>query len=324
MVGKAWKWRCVWQMETDPHTRVPGTQMALASASRALIPLIQMSSLVETPPVRWHDLPASTAEPGLGLLSLCVGYHHHATFLKQGTSLLSLGCSGLRTLPKLHEEPSLLLSQTPEARWFLAGAWLHKGTSAPPPSPSACSSSDTSCSFLQRCHIAYSTSQPNRSMAKLRFTLLLAGSSSVLDPSYAAPCPNRPSTSFGDARFEVYPGVTGSTDSRSEALSCMNFPIWVLHFIKSVLHSCPGSCWCREEQSPLATASRHGSLAAKQPEANFSSLPWHCWHWCQMAEVPLVLVEIQFSVWGIIVGSPSDSLRHCIPALLFLNGLREY
>lgn len=160
MVGKAWKWRCVWQMETDPHTRVPGTQMALAPASWALIALIQMSSLVETQPVRWHELPGSAAGPGLGLLSLCLGYHHHATSLKQGTSLLSLGCSGLRTLPKPHEEPSLLLSQTPEARWFLAGAWLHKGTSAPPPSPSACSSSDTSCSFLQR-HVISLTALSN-------------------------------------------------------------------------------------------------------------------------------------------------------------------
>lgn len=58
----------------------------------------------------------------------------------------------------------------------------------------------------------------------------------MLNPSCTAPCPNRPSTSFGDARFEVYTGVTGSAGSRPEALSRMNFPLWVLRFSKSVLH----------------------------------------------------------------------------------------
>lgn len=39
-------------METNPQARVLGTQTALASAGRALMLLIQMSSLVETHPMR--------------------------------------------------------------------------------------------------------------------------------------------------------------------------------------------------------------------------------------------------------------------------------
>lgn len=163
-------------------------------------------------------------------------------FLMQSTSLLRLGCSALRAMPKPFKGLSSFPSQTPGAGWFLAGAWLHKDMSIPPPSPSACSSSDTGCGFYKTCHTACSTSHPIHSKNKLRFMLLLAGSSSVLNPSCAAPCPNRPSTSFGDARFEVYTGVTGSADSRSEALTSMNFPMWVLCSIESVLHSCSGCC----------------------------------------------------------------------------------
>lgn len=142
-------------METDPHTRVPGTQMALAPACQALMPLIRMSSLVETQPaeVTWFT--------GLGSRAgVRAAHRHRATFLKQSTSLLSLGCSGLRTLPKPHEEPFPLPSRTPEARWLLAGAWLCKATSALPPSPSACSSSDTSCGLLQR-HVIPLTALPS-------------------------------------------------------------------------------------------------------------------------------------------------------------------
>lgn len=40
-----------------------------------------------------------------------------------------------------------------------------------------------------------------------------------------------------------------------------------------------------------------------------------------MAEIPLVLVEMQFSVQGIIAESPSASLRHGVPAPSLFNDL---
>ena len=137
-------------METNPRDRVPSTQTTLAAAGRALMPLVQMSFLVETHPGRGHDLPASAAELGLELLSLCSEYYDHVPFLMQSTSLFSLGCSALRAMPEPYEGLSSLPPQTPGARWFLPGAWLHKGMSVPPPSPFACFSSDGSCGLLQR------------------------------------------------------------------------------------------------------------------------------------------------------------------------------
>lgn len=173
MVGRAWKWKCFWQMETNMRARVLGTQMALAPVGRALMPLVQMSFLVETHPAKWHDLPASAAEPGLGLLSLCSEYYYPVPFLMQNTFLLSLGA--LSTMPEPYEGLSSLLSQTPGTRCFLAGPWLHEDMSITPPSSSACSRSDTSCGLLQR-HVILLAALPTPATLRpnwgLRYCLL--------------------------------------------------------------------------------------------------------------------------------------------------------
>lgn len=88
-------------MEANLCTRVPAIQTALAPDIWVLMPLIQMSSLVETHHVKRHDLPALAAELGLGLLFPCSGYYYHAPFLMQSNTFLSLGCSALRPCPNL-------------------------------------------------------------------------------------------------------------------------------------------------------------------------------------------------------------------------------
>lgn len=177
-------------------------------------------------------MPASAAEPELGLLSLCSDYYYHASFLMQSTSLLSLATVPPGACPNLMKD-FLLSHPRPQER---GGFWLERGSTR-------VSLLQALLRFLTKtCHTACSTSHPIHATAKLKFTLLLAGSSSGLNPFCAALCPNRPSTSFSDACFEFFTGVTGSADSRSEALSRLNFPIRVLPFIKSVLNSCPGSC----------------------------------------------------------------------------------
>lgn len=148
-------------------THVTGYQ-ALSPASSALVPHVQMSFLGRTHPVRWYHLPVLAAGPGLGLLSLCSLYHYHSPFLMQSTPFTQSGvlwpegpaqtlwtwgpCSNLTSAPV----------QIPGARWFLVGAWHPKGRSVRPPSPSACSSSDSSCGLLQR-HIILLAALPTPS-----------------------------------------------------------------------------------------------------------------------------------------------------------------
>lgn len=187
-----------------------------------------MSFLGGTHAVRWYNLPVLEAGPGLGLLSLCSLYHYLLPFLIQSASYWVWAAVPWGPCPNIMK--ALLLSQprsqeqggfwlehtTPRVGVSILRAPLHVPAVTP---PVVCYKDTSHC--LQHFPFIHST-------AKLRFTLLLAWSSSVLNPSCTVLCPNRPSISLSDACFELYTGVTGSADSGAEALSHVDFPRWIL------------------------------------------------------------------------------------------------
>lgn len=204
-------------------TCVTGYQ-ALSPAGSVLVPHVWMELFGGSTSCEVISFAMLAAGPGLGPLSLRLLYHCHSPFLEQSTSFTQSGLLCPEGCAQTLWRPYFSPSPDPRSK---VGACHPQGRSVHPASPSACSCSDTGCGLLQT-HSACSPSRPIHSMAKPRFILLLAWSSSVPNPSCTVLCPNRPSISFSDARFEVYTDVTGSADSGSEALSHVDFPRWIL------------------------------------------------------------------------------------------------